>query len=282
MESISGSTSVFGLIGDPIQHSLSPEMHNAAYRELKLNCTYVPFRVKKDDLPEAIKGIRSLNIKGVNVTTPHKEAVLAHLDEISEESSIIGAVNTIVNDQGKLRGHNTDGSGFVKYLKEEIDIDLKGKKILIVGLGGAAKSIALYLCKEDIQRMIIANRTPEKAEQYAKKLQKSTNKPVAGIPLDKNILDAFISKTDFFIYTLPTDLITGGEWPFTYNVFPSEAVLFDLRYYPKETTLMKIAREMGLSSHNGLGMLLYQGLLAFQIFTGSEPPLEVMKSIVMQ
>lgn len=279
MEFISGSAKVFGLLGDPVEHSLSPKMHNAAFKAMGMNNVYIPFRVKSNHLAEALEGIRALNIQGVNITAPHKEAALPFLDKLSEDAALLGAVNTVKNEEGCLIGHNTDGAGMVRYLKDDLKIDLKDKKIIIVGAGGAAKSVALSLCKEEIKKIILANRNSQKAEDLADLLHKETGRTAVGLPLEGDIINSVIDSSSLLIYTLPTDVITEeGNWPFDPNYFPEGLTVIDLRYYPKETVLMRAAGERGLSSYNGLGMLLYQGVLAFKIFTGKEPPLEVMKA----
>ncbi len=282
MNYIKGSTKVFGLIGDPVEHSLSPEMHNAAFQKLNLNNIYLAFKVIPQDLARAVEGIRALNIQGVNVTAPHKESVLPFLNELSEECSIVGAVNTVKNHHGKLTGDNTDGAGFVTYLKEELKLDLRGKNAVLVGIGGAAKSIAYNLCKEGVEKLVIANRTLEKAEQFAALLHEKTKRKAFGIPLENNILNASIKKCDLLIYTLPGDIIQQGKLPFDPALIPLEALLIDLRYYPQKTALMKAAEERGVLTRNGLGMLLHQGILAFNIFTAQKPPVDVMKSVVFK
>lgn len=277
MEHVNGYTRVFGLIGDPVEHSLSPPMHNRAFQALGLNCIYVPFRVKEEQLPGALEGIRSLHLQGVNVTTPHKENVLPYLDRLSEKVKVIGAVNTIKNEEGKLAGYNTDGSGFVRYLKEELGMTLEGKNVTVIGVGGAAKSIAFFLSKEKLEKMVIANRTPEKAEEFGQVLHEKSNIAAIGVPLENDILDSFIKNSNLVVYTLPMDFLSNGNWPFDPASLTEDTLLIDLRYYPRETAVMKIARERGLKAYNGGGMLLYQGIEAFKIFTGEEPPVEEMK-----
>jgi len=277
LDYVSGYTRVFGLIGDPVEHSLSPRMHNGAFRELNLNCIYVAFRVKEGELPGAVEGIRSLHIDGVNVTAPHKEEILPYLDEVSENVRVIGAVNTIKNDEGRLVGYNTDGSGFVQYLKEDLGISLEGKNVILVGIGGAAKSIALFISREKPEKIVIANRTPEKAEEFCQVLKRESEIAAVALPLENEILDSFINNSDLVVYTLPMDFVSDGNWPFNPSAFSENTILVDLRYYPRETAIMQVARERGLKAYNGGGMLLYQGLKAFKIFTGEDPPLEAMR-----
>ncbi len=278
MLQVSGKTKIFGLIGDPVQHSLSPKMHNAAFQHLKLDSIYIAFRVKAEDLSDAVKGFRAVSIKGFNVTAPHKETVIPLLDQLSEEAKAIGAVNTVKNEKGILTGYNTDGVGFTRYIKEQLNFKLQGKKIVMVGLGGAAKSIAYFLCKENVKSMIISNRDSHKALKYSRLLQEKFETTVTGIPLEDQVLNTFIKNCDLLIYGLPMDVVSKGKWVINPEVFPSNMLLFDLRYHPRETPIMKLAREKGLSSYNGEGMLLYQGIQAFQIFTGHEPSEKIMKA----
>lgn len=274
---VNGYTRVFGLIGDPVEHSLSPRMHNGAFREANLNYIYVPFKVTEGGLPGAVEGIRTLHISGVNVTTPHKEKVLPLLDELSEDARIIGAVNTVKNLEGHLMGYNTDGSGFVRYLKEDLGINLEGKSITILGIGGAAKSIAFFLSREKVGKIVIANRNPEKAEEYCEVIKKVSSSAAIGIPLENQILNSFIRKSDLLVYTLPMDFLSNGSWPFEPSALSKDTRVIDLRYYPRETAVMKVARQKGLKAYNGGGMLLHQGILAYKIFTGEEPSLEAMR-----
>ncbi len=278
MDKISGKTDIFALIGDPVQHSLSPKMHNAAFEYLNLDCVYIPLKVKTRDLSTAVNGLRALTIKGFNVTAPHKEAVVPLLDRVSQEGGVIAAVNTVKNEEGILSGYNTDGEGFIQYVKEQLNVKLKGKKIVMLGLGGAAKSIAFSLCGENVKSLVIANRNPEKALIYAELLKEISKTAVTGIPLDREIVNAFIKKCDLLIYGLPTDVIDGGKWFMNPDVLPKDMLLIDLRYYPTETAVMKLAREKGISCFNGEGMLLYQGIQAFKIFTGQEPPVKIMRN----
>ena len=196
---ISGKTKVCCVIGDPIEHSLSPLIHNAAFRHLKLDFVYVAFRVKEEELEEAVRGIRTLKIHGLNVTMPHKTAIIKYLDEIDRTAKAIGAVNTVLNADGKLVGFNTDGVGALNALKNN-QVELHGKKILLLGAGGAAKAIAFHLAPE-VEELRILNRTGEKARQLASFLQENFNKKVAGDTLSSSLLKA-VSYTHL---TLPTN-----------------------------------------------------------------------------
>ncbi len=173
---ISGRTRVYGVIGDPIEHTLSPLMHNAAFEALKLDCAFLAFKVKPAEVGDAISGIRALNIQGLNVTMPHKEAVIKHLDEIDPTARFLNAVNTIQNKNGKLLGFNTDGIGALKALRAN-QVDPKGKKVLLLGAGGAARAIA-YSLSQEVGELVILNRTPKPTEELANLLKQTSNKKI--------------------------------------------------------------------------------------------------------
>ena len=168
---ITGKTKIVGIFGYPIEHTFSPLMHNAAFSALGLDYCYIPFEVQPKDLKSAVEGIRALNIRGVNITVPHKEAVIKYLDELSKEAKLIGAVNTIENRGGKLIGHNTDGRGFIKSLWDDAKTRVKGKSVLLVGAGGAGKGIAVSCALEGASEIIIANRTIKKADELVRYLK---------------------------------------------------------------------------------------------------------------
>ena len=275
---IDGSTKIVGIFGYPVAHTASPCMHNAAFKALKLNWEYIPFEVKPQQLELAMKSIISLDIQGVNITIPHKKAVVPFLDELSPEAEFIGAVNTIVRKGNKLIGYNTDGEGFIKAL-EENKISPKGKNILIIGAGGAACSISRELLLKGARKLRIANRTFKKAEDLKRAfIDKQLSVNIEVLPLEASFLKSAFKDTDIIINTTSvgmkeTDsLLIKEEW----LDFPIEAVV-DLIYNPSETKLLKIARKKAIKTMNGLGMLLHQGALSFQLWTGKKPSIEVMR-----
>lgn len=282
MLKIKGSTGVYGLIGDPVEHSRSPAMHNAAFQHLGLDCVYIPFPVKGETLGEALAGLKALQVRGVNVTAPHKEAVLPYLDWLSPDASFIGAVNTVRQEGGRLSGFNTDGAGFTRYLRDDLKIEIGGRKALILGAGGSARSLAYRLCREGLGGLVLANRSPGKALRLARELREQTGVPVVGMALGDGDLGEAMQACHVFIYTLPGDVIdgAGGEGIITLDPLGPGTPVFDLRYSPWETPLLQLARGKGHPAYNGAGMLLHQGALAFKIFTGLEPPLGVMEAAV--
>jgi shikimate dehydrogenase len=271
MLKISGKTKVFGLLGWPVEHSLSPAMHNAAFECLGLDCCYLTFPVKPEHLKDAVKAVRALNLAGVNVTVPHKEKVIPFLDKVDKEAAFIGAVNTIVNQSasggGKLIGYNTDGRGFMKLLSEA-RISVKNKNVLILGAGGASRAIGYYLCRS-ASKLFLYDIDKKKAGKLIGDLNKINNNvfPAGNI----NNLD----KYDVIINATPLGLKKGGPLPVDINLLKPRLVVCDLIY--KNTPLLQKASRKGCKTLNGLGMLLWQGAFAFELWTGRKAPVEVMR-----
>lgn len=269
---ISGKTKVLGLIGYPVEHSLSPSMHNAAFEHLALDCCYVTFSVRPELLGDAVKAIRALNLMGVNVTVPHKENVIPLLDVVDEEASFIGAVNTILNNDGVLKGFNTDGKGFMESLKNA-DIDVKDKRIVIIGAGGASRAIGFYLCKE-ANRLGIADIDQEKAQRLVNDLKRVKD----NVYHIERVTD--LKDIDIVINATPIGLKDTDPSPIDIPLLTGDKIVCDLIY--KDTFLLRSARQRGCKTLNGLGMLLYQGVLAFEIWTGVKAPVEVMREALLR
>ncbi len=265
---ISGKTRILGLIGYPVEHSLSPSMHNAAFDHLGLDYCYVTFPVRPDLLEDAVKAIRALNLKGVNVTVPHKERVIPFLDVVDEEASFIGAVNTILNDNGVLRGFNTDGRGFMESLKDA-GVDIKGRRIIIIGAGGASRAIGFYLCREAMA-LGITDIEIEKTSRLVNDLKRLKD----NVYIIDRITD--LKETDIIINATPLGLKDTDPCPVDISMITGDKVVCDLIY--RDTPLLRAARQKGCKTINGLGMLLYQGVLAFEIWTGQKAPVEIMRA----
>lgn len=280
---ITGKTKIVGIFGYPVEHTFSPLMHNAAFSALGLDYSYIPFEVRPEDLKSAVKGIRVLNIKGINITVPHKEAVIKYLDELSKEAKLIGAVNTIENRGGKLIGHNTDGRGFIKSLLEDAKTRVKGKSVLLLGAGGASKGVAVSCALEGASEIAIANRTIKKADELVRHLKRNFKKTkFSAIPLDRHELAKVIACADILINATSIGLKGKGLLPISQKDLHRDLVIYDLIYNPQITLLLKIAGRAGVKKAvNGLGMLIHQGALAFQIWTGKKPPVDVMKKAVL-
>lgn len=273
---ITGKTGVMGVIGDPVEHSLSPPMHNAAFKYLQLDYVYIPFRVKKDYLKAAVNGASSLEIKGLNVTIPHKIEVLKYLEYVDRAAELIGAVNTIKFDENGIKGYNTDGVGAVKAIEEVTPV--KNKNILIMGAGGASRAISFQAVLNGASQVIIANRTPEKALVLKNDLLNKLNADVASIGLDDG-LKKEIQDTDILINTTPVGMYPNiNQKPLLTSEWMHEGlVVNDIIYNPLETGFLKEARKAGAKTVSGVKMLVYQGLEAFKIWTGVTAPAEVFE-----
>lgn len=264
---ITGKTKIIGIFGDPIEHTLSPLIHNEAFSYLGLDYCYVAFNVKKDKLKEAVEGIRALNIKGVNITVPHKETVIQYIDELSDEAKNIGAVNTILNNEEILKGFNTDVNGFILSLKDK-GISIKNKNFLILGAGGAAKAIVYGILKEG-GKVYIYNRTPSKALAIKEKFKKFGFIEI--VEMDKSVTE----KIDVIVNATSLGLKKDDPMPLNPELIKPEHVYCDIVY--PETPLMREAERIGCKVVGGIGMLLWQAAFAFKIWTEVEAPIEIMK-----
>lgn len=285
-ERISGKTELIGLIATPIRHSSSPKMHNEAFAKLGLDYAYLAFEVGTEQLEDTIKGFRAMNVRGSNVSMPNKTVVHKYLDKLSPAAELCGAVNTIVNDNGILTGHITDGIGYMSALKDA-GIDIIGKKMTIVGAGGAATAIQIQAALDGVAEMSIFNRKDEfysNAEQTVKKLREKTNCIVNLYDLDD--LDKL--KEEISTSVILTNATGVGMKPLegkTYipdkSFLREDLIVSDIVYAPRETELLKIAKEVGCKkTMNGLGMMLFQGAAAFEMWTGKQMPIEYMKEIL--
>ena len=272
MIQISGRTKIAGLFGYPVEHTLSPAMHNAAFTELGLDYCYVPFLVHPDYLEYAVKAIKSLNLSGVNVTVPHKEKVMPFLDEINEEASFIGAVNTIVNSGGRLIGYNTDGRGFIESLSEG-GISIEDKNILIIGAGGASKAISYYLSQK-AKTLYLYDIDKYKVEKLVQDLNNIFN----NVYIIENI--SSIDRFHIIINATPLGLKKEDPLPFDTTLLRTEQTVCDVIY--KKTRLLEEASKKGCVTLDGMGMLLWQGVFAFELWTGKKPRVEVMRNALLK
>lgn len=280
---ITAKTKLLGIFGYPIGHSLSPAMHNAAIKALGLDMAYLPFEVQPKDLKKAVDGLRGLGMIGMNITIPHKEAVIKFLDAISEEVRLIGAVNTVVNRNGRLTGYNTDGAGYIASLKESCDFNPKGKKILILGAGGAARGIIAALAKHRPQSVTIANRTRLRGISLAKEFTtRLPNVNIRAVALHRNKLMTLFEDIDLLINTTSVGMKSNVMLNIPLEALTKKAIVSDIVYNPLETMLLKAARKRGLATHNGLGMLIHQGALSFKLWTGRNPSFKVMRAAARQ
>ncbi len=280
---VSGKTRLCGVIGDPVEHTMSPVMHNAAFREIGIDYLYVPFRVKKEELGKAIEGMRALNIRGLNVTIPHKVAVLQFLDELDHLAEKIGAVNTIVNVDGVLKGYNTDATGFLQALLER-GIEPEGKKVVILGAGGASRAISFILADRGAH-LVILNRLLELdwAEELANRISQSFNKEVEALELDRENLARVLGKADILVNATSVGMSPNiDQTPVDSDLLRPDLTVYDIVYNPIKTRLLREAETAGAETIGGLDMLIWQGALAFEKWTGRKAPAELMKREAMK
>lgn len=277
--SIDSSTTLYCLIGNPIDKSLSPLIHNEMFRIFGKNSIYLAFNIEENKLRDVIDGFKAINVKGFNVTIPFKKTIIRYLDGLSPEAEILGAVNTVKNQDGKLIGYNTDGEGFYKTLRNN-DIDVKDKNILLLGAGGAAYGIGITLSTKGIKSIYIANRTREKAvnlEKEIKKINPNISTSIGDLSLreiNKKDIDIIINATSIGMYPLE------NLSPIELNGFDKKTIVYDIVYKPRETKLIKEANLRGFKAINGLSMLLEQAILSQKVwFNLDEKFLEKAKKV---
>jgi shikimate dehydrogenase len=276
--SLQGKTKLYGIFGYPIGHSLSPLMHNTAFAHYELDAVYLPFAVHPAHLEIAVKSIAALPIHGVNVTIPHKQAVMAWLDDVSPEARLIGAVNTIHLRDGRLHGYNTDGIGFLRSL-EEAGSQVDDRTVILLGAGGAARAIAVQLCLSGIRRLYLANRTPTRAQELAAFLKKNIpHADISVVSMGESSLATHLPYTDIVV-----NATSIGMHAYDPMILPSTELgprhlVCDIVYRPLHTPLLRAAQRQGARTVDGLGMLLHQGAKAFEIWTERAFPIPLIKA----
>jgi shikimate dehydrogenase len=277
--SITGKTSLVGLIGWPVAHSLSPSMHNAAFAELGLDWAYVPLPVRPDDVAQALKGLAALSFVGANVTVPHKQAVMRYMDELSDAARITGAVNTIHLQHGKFYGYNTDAIGFLNSLKEA-NCDPQGMRVAVLGAGGAARAVVFALARGGAGSIIVLNRTAERGAFLVGDLAAAfPNSSLTFEALTPESLAVLDSTVDLVINSTSVGMypnVDASPWPADVPM-PASIIYCDLVYNPLETAFLARARVAGAATIDGLGMLVHQGAYAFEKWTGHPSPIDVMR-----
>ena len=284
MVEIDGSTKLTGILGYPVTHSVSPQMHNAAYAKLGLNYCYLPISVKPEDLERVLEGIRILGFAGVNVTIPHKEAVVTHLDEVTKIARLIGAVNVILIQEGRLIGYNTDGPGFIDSLREDAGFDVVGKSAVVLGAGGGAKSVAMMLAQDGVKKLVISDLIYEKAENLCEYINSHFGIAPYACPAKSNELRKLIGNCDLLVNATPVGMHPKvNECPIEEDyIIPGSAVVYDLVYNPLETKFLKLAKKNGAKAVSGIGMLIRQGALAFSLFTEEDASINIMKEAALK
>lgn len=275
---IDARTKLYLLLGNPVAHSLSPPMHNAAFASLGLNCAYLACPVDRGQIGTAVYGIRALAVAGANVTAPFKEEVIACLDSVSEQAALVRSVNTIVNRSGRLHGATTDGEGFYLFLRRVDPAYTTGQTVLVVGAGGAARAVAYTLAEKGAGEIIIANRSQPQGRALANLLTEQTPlRKSSYTALDGRNLAAVLPRCRLVVYSLPVDVPEFNEAFAGLDGLEKNQILIDLRYKPEQTGVMKTFEQKGGHACNGLGMLVWQAVKSFQLFTGEEAPVEVMQ-----
>ncbi len=284
LQPITGKTALVGVMGWPVAHSLSPIMHNAAFAELGLDWAYVPLPVQPDELQQALKGLAALNFIGANVTLPHKQAVMREMDELSQTAVATGAVNTIHLKEGKFFGYSTDALGFLNSL-EEVGYYPRDKRVAVLGAGGSARSVVYAMARAGAASVVVLNRTAERAAFLVDDLAGSF--PAQALtfePLTAEALAKLHDQVDLIVNTTSVGMVPHGDtcpWPAGVPMSP-RAIYCDLVYNPLETLFLARARAAGATAVDGLGMLVHQGAVAFEKWTGQPAPVEVMRSAALE
>lgn len=284
-ERITGHTELIGLMAYPIRHSSSPAMHNEAFAKLGLDYAYLAFEVDNDTLEDAVKGLRALKMRGSNVSMPNKTVVHKYLDKLSPAAEMCGAVNTIVNDNGVLTGHITDGIGYMQSLNDN-GIDVIGKKMTIVGAGGAATAIEIQAALDGVKEMSIFNLKDkfwDNAQETVRKINEKTE--CKAVLYDLADLDKLKEEiADSYLFANATGMgmkpLEGKTYIPDKSFFRPDLIVTDVVYSPRETEMLRMAKEVGCKTMNGLGMMLFQGSAAFELWTGQKMPIEYMKEIL--
>jgi shikimate dehydrogenase len=278
-----------GVIGDPVGHSLSPQMQNAALKHCKINMQSARFQISAGELAESLKQIRDLDFVGVNLTVPHKIKALLSIDEVDPDAKRIGAVNTIKIEKGKLLGFNTDGRGFSRAIRDEFSVDLRDLRVLVLGAGGAARAIAMQCARENCERLVIANRTFEKARELADDLRiffagPKVLGPVArlqAIAWEESALRFQVANVDLIVNVTPLGLNRSDSSPIPSRLLAPHLMIYDTIYSEQRTPFLAAAIGAGARAANGLSMLLHQGVLAFELWFEREAPIAAMRRAAM-
>jgi shikimate dehydrogenase len=273
---IDGSTKLVGVLGWPITHTASPAMHNAAFEALHMNWAYLAFPVDPRNLRSALCGARDLGLVGVNLTVPHKILALDIVNEVDAQTRKLGAVNTVCIENGVLRGFNTDGYGFTKAIKEEFNFSLKGKRVLVLGAGGAGRAIAIQCASDGAAKVFVANRTRSKTDSVARELS-AAKTAFQALELRSAEIRRVIGEVDLLVNATSVGLAEGESLGLDASLFSSRLFVYDAIYRPAETVLLKTASGAGAKVANGLSMLLHQGAKSFELWTKRKAPVAVMR-----
>ncbi|MYB95590.1 shikimate dehydrogenase [Candidatus Poribacteria bacterium] len=275
---LTGHTRIVGVIGDPVEHSRSPQMHNAAFAKAGLDYVYVPFHVRPNDLAAAIAGFKAINVVGINVTLPHKQAVISHLTSISREAELIGAVNTLTFSDEGIHGDNTDAPGVLSALEENENMSVPiGENVVVLGAGGAARAVVVALALAGVASVTIANRTVERAVALAEEMGQKTGISMRGLGLADAQLSVAVRESMLLINTAAVSMDTTHPLLISADWLQPNTIVYDIVYTPPVTPLMRAAAVRGCETLGGIGMLVHQGAIAFEKWTGIAPCTETMR-----
>lgn len=275
---ITGHTQIVGVMGAPVEHSRSPQMHNAALAKAALDYVYVPFHVRPGDIAAALEGFKALNVVGINVTLPHKQAVIPHLTSMSRQSELIGAVNTLSFREGGIHGDNTDADGFLQALRENTMVFPRlFREVVVLGAGGAARAVVVALALAGAKQIVIANRTATKAVALAEEMQEKTGVAMQGMGLMDTRVDAAVRNSTLLVNTATASMEADAPLLIDGNSLSPHTFVYDIVYTPPVTPLMRAAAERGCKTLGGIGMLIHQGAIAFEKWTGVKPCLATLR-----
>ncbi len=279
---VTGASRVYGIIGWPVCHSLSPVMQNAAFSAAGIDARYVPFPVAPEQLPQAVEGVRALQVAGVNVTIPYKTAIMPLLDELDPNARAAGAVNVVLNRNGKLVGYNTDGDGLISSLKKDLGCNPAGCRVVLVGAGGAARGALAALCRAGVASVAVLNRTAHAAREMIALFQRDYPLVDCAVIETDAVDSAFWSRQELVINATSLGMHGENITGLALTSLPSAAKVYDMVYAPPETPLLSAARALGFQAENGLGMLAAQGELAFALWNGTPSPENVMRDALIR
>ena len=276
---VKATTDIYGIFGHPVKHSLSPDMHNSAFNTLGLNSVYVAFDIDPESIEEATRAIRVMGIRGINITIPHKQTIIPYLDEVSPDAKLTGAVNTVKNENGRLLGYNTDVGGFLRAIREDLDFSPEGNTLFLIGAGGAARAVLSAFCMNGGAVVYITDIIKDKALELANQFKANfQNITIETVELDnQNLIEQKLNEADILVNASPAGMDGVGSLDIPLTSLNKNAVVYDLVYKPPDTSLLKEAKQLGHKASGGLSMLLYQGAESFEIWTGENAPVEIMK-----
>ncbi len=280
---LSGKTKIVTLIGNPVEHSMSPKMHTAAFKEINKDIIYIATKVENSQIKEAIHGLKALNFKGANVTVPHKVEAMKYVDEIEPIAQKIGAINTIINDNGSLKATNTDALGFIRSLKDT-GIDIANTNAVMIGAGGVARAISFSLLQENIKELLLTDLQDDVALSLQSNLQKYYSKEkITYFESNNEELKKAIDKANLVINCTPVGMSPNiDRSPVPEEFLRAELTIFDAIYNPLDTLLIKQAKNIGAKTISGMKMFLYQGVEAFERWTNEKAPISVMEKMILE